>query len=148
MNEERRKASACLQPGTNTESWKHGHEQPLELQQQQQMWHKQNPSWSCNAGGSMGPVTKLQKHYPSAAHPGGRWRPGHRWFLEVWDKASSSTLYSSLLELIWLAFLPWAIAEKTALSRHALTISRAADSHDSFFNYPKLGIFGCVTHGL
>lgn len=70
--------------------------QPLELQQQQ-MWHEQSPSGSYCGGGSVGSVTKVWRCYFSAAGPRVRWRPGHGWFLEVWDKAWSSTLYSSPL---------------------------------------------------
>lgn len=78
------------------ESWERGPEQPLELQQQQ-MWHEQSPSWSYCGGGSVGPITKVWRCYSSAAGPRVRWKPGHGWFLEVWDRAWSSTLYSSPL---------------------------------------------------
>lgn len=148
MNEERRKASACLQPGRNIECWEHGHEQPLELQQQQQMWHEQNPSWSSSGGGSMGPVTKVRKHCPSAAHHRG---VGGLAMDESWRcgiKLGAPHCTAAICELIWLAFLPWAVAENTTLSRGALTISRGADNHNSFFNFLKYSVSGCITHGL
>lgn len=62
-----------------------------------------------------------------------RCRPGRGWFLEVRDKAWSSTLYSSpfVSWFGWLFFLEHLQQRlRSALSKGALTISRGVDNQD------------------
>lgn len=112
----RRKASACLQPGTNMKSpGSVGTSNPHSCSSQQ-MWQDQNPGWSYCGGGSMGPITKVWRCYSSAVGPRVRWRSGHGWFLEAWEKAWCFTLYSSPLWIDLDGFSSGVLAAKALIS--------------------------------
>lgn len=143
-NEWRRKASACLQPGANMKS-------PGSV--------GVNNSWSCSSRcdasrvqaeatveeGAWGPLLKCEGVTHQFAGSRVRWRPGHGWFLEVWDKPWSSTLYRSPFWVDLVGFSSWSPCSKG--SDQLFQSAGGLATRIYSLTAAKSGVFWCITHG-